>query len=170
MVIESKVSFDQVREVFVQQNPDPALGTTEYALGLLEAANRRFGAWSKVTLSSEDMLRIMLPPHRHDGFELIPPSGLAVSDVLKRVELLPRSHICSRRIEELSRGPLSAIFLSVAPLDDPAYEDYRDLVNRGYKGLTHLDGLHRLIAWTRSGQSGIGAYVAGALGLAPSEL
>ena len=159
MVIESKVSFDQVREVFLQQNPDLAVGTTAYALGLLEAANSQFGAWSKAILSLEDMLGIMLPPHRHDGFELIPPSGLTVSDALRKAELLPRSHICSLRIEELSTGPLSAIFLSAAPVADPAYPDYRDLVNRGYKGLTHLDGLHRLIAWARSGQSGIVAYV-----------
>ncbi len=162
MVIEGQVPFDQVRRVFLQQNPDPAFRATRYALGLLGAADKQFGAWLSVSLSSEDLLGIMLPPHREGGLELIPPSGSTVSDVLGRVESLPISHVCRRRIEELSRGPLSTVFLSARPLADPAYTDYRGLIGHGYKGLTHLDGLHRLIAWARSGHSGIAAYVAGA--------
>jgi len=164
MAVEVRVPFDEVRGVFLQQNPDPAFRSTRYALGLLEAADRRFGSWFKVTLSSEDVPGVMLPPHREGDFELIPPSGLRVSEVVSRVDLLPPVHVCRQRIEDVSRDPLSAVFLSATPLDDPAYSDYRDLVKRGYKGLTHLDGLHRLIAWARLGSSGITAYVAGIVG------
>ena len=161
MVIECEVPFDQVEDVFLQQNPNPAFGTSAYALGLLGAANQQFGSWFRVILSSEDIQGIMLPPHIHGGFELIPVSGSTVADAVPRVDLLPPAHSCGRRIEEMSRGPLSAVFLSAAPLVEPAYTDYRDLVHRGCKGLTHLDGLHRLIAWARSGRSDVTAYVAG---------
>jgi hypothetical protein len=164
MQIEGELSFDRVRDVFLQQNPHLTAQSADYALELLGAANRRFAKWFRGTLSAEDISGIMLPPHNHEGNRLIPPSGSTVSEVVGRVELLPRSDVCRRRIEDLSRGPLSVVFLSATPLADPGYGDYRDLVNRGYKGLTHLDGLHRLIAWARSGRSGIVAYVAGALG------
>jgi uncharacterized protein DUF6309 len=161
MVIECEVPFDQVKDVFLQQNPNPAFGTTEYALGLLGAANKQFGSWFRVILSTEDIQGIMLPPHIDGGFELISVSGSTVSDVVRRVDVLPPAHRCRRRIEEMSSGPLSAVFLSAAPVIDSAFTDYRDLVDRGFKGLTHLDGLHRLIAWARSGRSDITGYVAG---------
>jgi len=161
MRVENRVSFDQVRDVFSQENPDPAFGSTGYAFHLLGVANGQFGSWYRVALSLEDILGVMLPPHIHAGLELIPQCGLMVSDVVRKVQLVQQSHVCPRRIEELSREPLSTVFLSAAPLDHPEYPDYRELVHRRYRGLTHLDGLHRLIAWARSDQSQVAAYVAG---------
>jgi hypothetical protein len=161
MRIENRVSFDRVCEVFLQENPDPTFRATGYAFRLLGAANRQFGDWFTVALYLDDILGVMLPPHRHDALDLIPQSGLLVSDVFRKIELDQQSHDCSRRIEKLSREPASTVFLSAAPLDDPEYSDYRELVGRRYRGLTHLDGLHRLIAWARSDRSEVVAYVAG---------
>jgi hypothetical protein len=161
MRIESPVSFERVCETFVRENPDPRFGSTDYALRLLEAANIQFGEWYSVVLSLEDSLRVMLPHHVHKGLNLIPESGLLVSKVLPKIELAPQSHECRRRIEKLSQDPLSTVFLSATPLSQGDNSDYRQLVRRSYKGLTHLDGLHRLIAYAKSGRSEIVAYVAG---------
>ncbi|SPE21904.1 conserved hypothetical protein [Candidatus Sulfotelmatobacter sp. SbA7] len=161
MRIENTVSFEQVCNAFSQENPAPTFGSTDYALRLLGAADRQFGGWFRTVLSLDDIMGVMLPPHRHEGLELIPPSGLTVSDAVRNVESVPQSHICRQRIETLSRGPLSAVFLSAAPVDDPGYSDYLELVRRRYGGLTHLDGLHRLIAWAKSDRREVVAYVAG---------
>jgi hypothetical protein len=161
MIIEGPISFDRVRAVFLQENPDPKFGSTDYALRLLESANRQFGEWFSVVLSREDSLNVMLPHHVHKGLNLIPESGLLVSEVLTKVELAPPSHECPQWIEKLSQGPSSTIFLSAAPLSHGDNSDYRELVRRSYKGLTHLDGLHRLIAYAKSGRPEIAAYVAG---------
>jgi hypothetical protein len=165
MRVESPLSFERVRETFVRENPDPGFGSTDYALRLLEAANIQFGEWYSVVLSLEDSLRVMLPHHVHKGLDLIlnliPESGLLVSEVLPKIELAPKSHECPQRIQKLSQDPLSTIFLSATPLSQGDNSDYRELVRRGYKGLTHLDGLHRLIAYAKSGRSEIVAYVAG---------
>jgi hypothetical protein len=160
MRIKNQVPFAHVREVFLRENPDMRFGSTDYALGLLEVANQQLEGWYEVLLSAEDILGVMLPPHRHEGLNLIPESGLVVSDALKKLELAPQSHVCPQKIERLSREPVSTVFLSDAPIDHPKYPDYRELVRRHYKGLTHLDGLHRLLSWARSGQSGILAFVA----------
>jgi uncharacterized protein DUF6309 len=161
MRIESKVDFKEVRHTYLAANPDPSFGSTTYALGLLDAANEQFREWHEVVLSSGEVLTIMLPWHRHKEFELVPTSGLIVRDALYRLALAPQGHDCPRRVEALSVEPPSAVYLSVAPLN--RYMDYRELVRRNYRGLTHLDGLHRLIAWARSGHESIMAYVAGAL-------
>lgn len=129
-MIECEVPFEQVKDVFLEQNPHPAFGTSPYAWACRE---RRTGS-------------LVLGASTAD-FELIPVSGSTAADAVRRVDLLPPAHSCGQRIGEMSRGPLSAVFLSAAPVVEPAYTDYRDLVHRGFKGLTHLDGLHRLIAW-----------------------
>jgi len=159
MPMESQVSFGEVCQVFSRENPDPSWGSTNYALGLLRAANDQFGSWQRRVLTQEDISRIMLPHHNHEYFELVPPSGLVVSDALGRLDLAPQSHVCPRRIEQVSREPLSSVFLSAAPLKGNS--DYQELVLRSYGGLTHLDGLHRLIASALRPRGEIVAYVAG---------
>jgi hypothetical protein len=161
MRVESALSFERVRETFLRENPDPKFGSTDYALRLLEAANTQFGEWCSVVLSAEDSLCIMLPHHTHKGLNLIPESGLLVSEVLPKIELAPKSHECPQWIQKLSQDPLSTGFLSATPLSHGDNSDYRELVRRSYKGLTHLDGLHRLIAYAKSGRSEIVACVAG---------
>lgn len=160
MLLERRVSFEEVREIFLQENPDPNFGSTGYALGLLGTANKQFGGWARATLTFENISGVMLPPHRHQG-ELVPLSGSTVSDAVKKLESIRPPHACLQRIEELSSQPSSTIFLSDLPIDHPNYPDYRGLIDRGHKGLTHLDGLHRLIAAARSGKSQFRVYIAG---------
>jgi len=57
MAAQVRVSFGEVRDVFLRQNPDPGFRSTAYALRLLEAADRRFGAWFVVVLSLEETNR-----------------------------------------------------------------------------------------------------------------
>ena len=161
MRVDDKVPFEQVRVTFLNENPDPTYRATTYTSGLLDEAERQFGEWHRAVLASEDILGVMLPWHAHEGFELVPKSGLIVSDAVGRLELAAPSHECRRQIESLSQAPLSTVFLSTLPLTDN--QDYRELARRGYKGLIHLDGLHRLIAWASSGRTGVVAYVAGTL-------
>lgn len=159
MRLRGKVDFDEVRCTYLRANPDSNFGSTTYALGLLTAANQQFREWHEVELSSSDVPTIMLPWHRHKEFELVPTSGLTVGEALLRLPQAPRGHECLRRVDQLATEPASTIYLSTAPLR--GYADYRELVLRGYSGLTHLDGLHRLLAWARSGRDQFAAYVAG---------
>jgi len=119
-----------------------------WPLGALEIANTQFGDWTKVLLPPDDLGNIMLSRHDH-SVNLVPPFGSSVSEALKKLDRLDHSSECYRRIQQFSDPRTSAIFLSVAPINDPHYPDYRGLVDRRYQGLTHLDGLHRLIAWAR---------------------
>jgi hypothetical protein len=155
------VEFQEVRANFLRENS----GTPDrngWPLGALEAANRQFGCWTLEILSPEEVRSVMLPWHSH-GVNLVPPEGLAVSEALKRLAQLDQSSECHRRIQQFSDPRTPAVFLSVAPIDDPNYTDYKGLVDRGYQGLTHLDGLHRLIAWGRENKRTVPAYVAGTI-------
>jgi len=94
----------------------------------------------------------MLPPHREGDFELIPPSGLRVSEVVsKSGSASPSSRLQAKDRGCVARSVVPQFSLAPRRWTIPAYSDYRDLVKRGYKGLTHLDGLHRLIAWASVG-------------------
>jgi hypothetical protein len=121
-------------------------------------ANKQFGTWVLRSLSLEDVLGIMLPHHLHDGQELVPKLCSSVSEAIEKLKSVPRTHSCPKRIDELSNKPVSPVFLSAAPIHHP---DYKGLTDRNYRGLTHLDGLHRLIALGRCGKSEIVAYIAG---------
>src|ERR1700690_2408928 len=101
MHVEDMIPFEQVRDTFLRANPDPTFGATGYASGLLDAANKQFlGEGHRAVLSHEDTLGVMLPWHFHQGFELIPPSGLMLSEALPRLELAAPSHECRQRIEQ----------------------------------------------------------------------
>jgi hypothetical protein len=167
MQIEAKVPFEEVRQIFLRDNPDPNFRATGYAFRLLNASDGQFlGNWSRVVLSPKDQFDIMLPVHRHEGFELVPESGLIVADTLGRLVLAPPSHECKLRIDQFSQEPSSPVYLSAIPLnrpDLPEFTDYRPLVARGYRGITHLDGLHRLLAYAISKRDRVVAYLAGSV-------
>lgn len=156
---QSRVDFQEVKDTFVRDNVDTP-ERNDWPLGALEVANSQFGDWAKVLLFPEDLGGIMLPHHYHGG-SLVPPSGSSVSDALKKLAGLDQSSECYRRIKRFSDPRTAAIFLSVAPINDPRYPDYKGLVDRGCQGLTHLDGLHRLIAWELENKRKVLAYVAG---------
>ncbi len=155
------VPFDEVRAAFLREN-DIERGSNPWAHGAIEIAQRQFGCWANVTLSLSDILGTMLPHHTH-GVDLVPPSGSSVAEAIEKLRSVPLSQACRKNIEELSARPASRAFLSMGPINHPDYSDYRGLIDRGHSGLTHLDGLHRLVAWGRDCKSGITAYVAGPL-------
>jgi Family of unknown function (DUF6309) len=167
MQVLSKASFQEVREAFLREN-DIHYDKNPWALGAIDAAEQQFGHWARVILNTQDILGIMLPHHTRCGPEVVPVSCSTVSEAMERLKSLPSDNPCNNsdnpcnnKVENLSSRPPSLIFLSAAPINHPEYPEYQPLVKRNYKGLTHLDGLHRLIAWGRSGTSGIVAYVAG---------
>ena len=105
----------------------------------------------------------MLPWHYH-GVNLIPKGGLAVLETIGRLDLIDHSSECYRRVEQFFGERTPEVFLSIEPIRDVGYPDYKELVDRGYRGLTHLDGLHRLIAWGLENRRDVPAYVAGLVG------
>jgi hypothetical protein len=164
MRVEKNVSFEEVRAAFLKENAI-GFGSNEWAFNALEMANKQFGNWVRGTLTPKDILGIMLPHHYHYEHELVPKLCSSVSGAIEKVESIPESHPCRKRIEELSGRVTSPVFLSIAPITHP---DYKGLTDRDYRGLTHLDGLHRLIAWGRTGRAGVVAYVAG-MSLPPAD-
>ncbi len=156
---QSRVDFLEVKATFLRDNVDTP-GRNDWPLGALEVANTQFGGWAKVILSPDDLGNIMLP-HHHHGVTLVSPSGASVSETLKRLDRLDPFSECCRRIQQFSGPQTSAIFLSVAPINDSRYGDYKGLIDLRYRGLTHLDGLHRLVAWALENKRTVPAYVAG---------
>src|ERR1039457_4164719 len=74
-ILKESVPFDEILACYEQENR----GWPGYAIGIdyLNAANARCqGKWTLMSLSKADVSSVMLPYHRHHGFEVIPQSGL----------------------------------------------------------------------------------------------
>jgi len=160
---QSKVDFEEVMSIFLQQNAETP-ERNDWPVRALEIANNQFRTWTRGILHPRELGEIMLPRHNH-GSNLVPNVGASVSQTLKRLDAVDRSSECYKRIEQMWDPGDSAIFLSVAPIlptiNDSHYMDYIGLVRRGHLGLTHLDGLHRLIAWAIEDKRSVLAYIAG---------
>jgi hypothetical protein len=156
---ETHVDFTEVKNTFLRDNIETP-ERNPWPLGALEVANRQFGTWTRVILTPDELCTIMLPWHVH-GVNLVPADGLIVSEAIKRLGFIDSTSECYRRIQQFSGERMTAVFLSAAPINDPSYPDYRGLLARNCRGLTHLDGLHRLIAWGREKRQCVPAYVAG---------
>jgi len=157
---ESEVGFEEVKATFIRENTANS-DRNDWPLGALDLADRQFGNWTRVVLTPEEVLTVMLPWHTHEGVDLVPAVGSSVSEAIEKLEFVDRLSKCYRRIQQFSSARMPAVFLSAAPINDPCYPDYKGLLDRGHRGLTHLDGLHRLIAWGRENRREIPAYVAG---------
>jgi Family of unknown function (DUF6309) len=161
MRIENELSFQEVHDAFLHEN-DLQDKYNQWAIGAIQIAEEQLGHWRRVILSDRDILRVMLPHHTRCGPEIVPPSCSTVAEAIQRLKQRPHDDPCRKKAEDSSRNPASLIFLSVGPIDHPDYADYRALVESKYQGLTHLDGLHRLMGWGLAGRSDIVSYVAGA--------
>jgi len=160
MQIQASVDFDEVLSAFEGDNlttPD----RNDWPRGALKIANQQLGRWKKVMLSPDELGTIMLPQHDHGVF-IVPPSGSTVAEAVRKLPTMDRSTEYYRRIQQFFDSRTSLIYLSAAPIDDPQYWDYKGIVDSGYRGLTHLDGLHRLFAWEQEARKRyVPAYVAG---------
>jgi hypothetical protein len=157
---ESTVTFEEVKSTFLRDNADLA-HRNKWPLGALDVANRQFGRWERVVLAPDELLTVMLPHHSHFGVELVSVAGSSVSEAIEKLKSVDRSNNCYKQIRQFVGDRTSAIYLSAAPIRDEKYPDYNGLIKRGYRGLTHLDGLHRLIAWGQENRREVPAYIAG---------
>jgi len=157
MTILRAVSFGEVRTAFLANN---TLGKNayEWTLGVLDLADRQFGAWLEVRLVLTEMLTIMLPRHMHEnGQQIIPESGGTVSGTIQKLRTVPLSDPCNQKMAGYSSDCIVPIFLSATPVP---HRDYEGLLGRNYHGITHLDGLHHLILWGQTQKPEIVAYLA----------
>ena len=170
MRLSEKVSFEEVLVNFrlhhsvkmqYEQNTN---SDTEISL---QQANEQFGEWYKVLLNREDILQVVLPWHLSCSgkIELVPKSGLTVKQTVEKLlhiedAVANENPICYGKMLKLSKAPFSPLFLSTQAIER---DDYSSLHTKN--GLTHIDGLHRMIAWERFGRLTKGvwveAYIAG---------
>jgi hypothetical protein len=90
-IIKENVPFDEVLADYHQEHN----GWEGYEIGLiyLNASDKRYqGKWTLVLLSSADIASVMLPSHNHP-IEVIPPSGLSVSEAAQRLKALPKDQM-----------------------------------------------------------------------------
>jgi hypothetical protein len=154
---KKEVSFDEVLKKYHQDH-----GTKHdlWEVNNLKRAHKRFGKWVHAKIPVEDIGGIVLPYHVgacdiHSDLPqkivLVPPTGLTLSDTHKRFKriqdqfskLAPACHEKIWQAKQLEPDKLGSFFFSQEPL----------LIGSTYKGLTgfrgqvtHLDGLHRLMA------------------------
>lgn len=138
----------------------------EYVEGVLRlAADQRGGRWRRVSLDGGEIAGILLPWHtgENGGREPVPPAGATVAEAAATLRAWGGDYPdtnpgCWGRISWLARAPHGPLFLSEGAVDHPFYErmERRD-------GLVHLDGLHRMLAWTLWDRvpARVRAYVAG---------
>ncbi|MFG3051601.1 DUF6309 family protein [Kitasatospora sp. NPDC048239] len=133
----------------------------------LLTAEGMFGGWGRVLLDRADVLDTVLPWHLGEGgeLELVPATGMTVAEAVVRLRGIGGGYnglnpSCARKLRRQAEAPFTPVFLSVPAIGST---DYQGLLRAD--GLTHLDGLHRMIAWELYGRLGPGveieAYVAG---------
>lgn len=161
MKIIQKADLSEVLKSFDQSHVVTD-GTNEWAREMLVCADEKFhGQWYKVRLDKKDVLNTLLVYHQDPevegvGIPLIPRQGATVRQVIARWpkvknEYKEKNNACFEKIIRFGKAEFSPIFLSTKPLteyDQQVYEklEYHD------EALVHLDGTHRLIAWTLAGR------------------
>ncbi|MGH3522765.1 MAG: DUF6309 family protein, partial [Mycobacterium sp.] len=172
MRVLAAVTFDEVLQRFYQEHAlDRAhdANTNGEAEQHLRNAAALLRQWSRVLMGRRDVLGVMLPWHLSEGGdrELIPKSGLTVAAAARRLRSTGRQHAranptCWGKLSWQSTSPWTPLFLSTHAIDTLDYEELQVK-----DGLTHLDGLHRMLAWELHNRlpedDRIEAYVAGAL-------
>lgn len=141
--------------------------TNQLAHHYLHLADEMLATWTRVRLNAAELRTVILPWHESEGGEiaLVPKTGLTVGRAADRLaeigDRYPReSPVCWGKIERLARGQRTPVFLSTRAIPGVDYEGLRVK-----EGLVHLDGLHRMIAWSLAAATGgaleVDAYVAG---------
>lgn len=123
----------------------------EYAEGVLRlAGEQRGGRWRRVALTGGDIAGVLLPWHagEYGGREPVPPAGATVAEAAAtlrdwRADYPDTNPDCWARLSWMAAAPHGPLFLSDGAVDHPFYERMERRA-----GLTHLDGLHRMLAWT----------------------
>ncbi len=126
----------------------------------LRRADKKFGKWVQAKIAIEDIGGIVMPYHvgscdQHSDLPqqilLVPPSGLTLDYAHSRFKRIRRQYrrlapVCYERImraKQRASMNLGSFFFSQEPI--LVGSTYQGLT--GFRGqLTHLDGLHRLMA------------------------
>lgn len=154
--LKERVTFEEVISRYENENRDSRSFT--WARGRLENANEATGSsWTLVLLAREEILKVMLPEHRHPSdLTIIPKPGLSVAAAAKTIKGVTQEtgecweNIRSHKGRDFSQG---RIFLEL----------HGDV-------FTHIDGLHRLLAWvTFEKKEEIAAYIVSENSGAPSS-
>ena len=149
-----------------------AHGSWPWTRKMLSRADHQFaGAWREVTLSANDALAIVLPPHsgepcRGDQLTLVGPHGAALRDAAAALAALGDAYAknnpsCAERIGFAADAAFSHVVLSTAPLDWEEYAKVTPVDGARYC----IDGFHRLVAWAAAarltGDATLHAWIAG---------
>ncbi|MFF4815157.1 DUF6309 family protein [Kitasatospora sp. NPDC001309] len=176
MEIVSAVAYSEVHRAYLRDHPVERAhegNTNLYGEENLERADEEVpGGWWRVRLTRADVLGVVLPWHLSEGGEreLVPRTGLTVARAVERVrsggaDWAAANPVCSGKLRLLGRAPFTALYLATAPVDHPDYE--RLAVRRG---LIHVDGLHRMLAWELAGRLRDGTVLDGYLAGDPAGL
>jgi hypothetical protein len=122
--------------------------TLPWTIRELEKADRNgSGRWKLVMLSREDILRVVLPHHCRCGVELVPESGLTV--------------LAAAATARAVTGETGECWNNIAFQKSRDFSQTHIFLKTENGGLSHLDGLHRLLAWVIfEKQEELHAYVA----------
>lgn len=153
MKIIDPVTTDEVLDSFrlaYPANEGSTMREDSYAEKMMLLAVEEHGEpWYRVRLNRKDILSVVLPWHHGEKGEreLIPTTGATVQETLSRLRSwrddYPRTNPhCWEKLHWHSAATLSPLILSAGAVDHP---DYAELKERD--ALTHLDGLHRMLAW-----------------------
>lgn len=171
MRVLEAVRFEAIMELFEKEHPfdpsDQANSNDEAEGHIRNAELEQRGRWHRVLLEGPEVRNVVLPWHLgEDGeVELIPRTGLTVAEAVDRLTSLNSSYartnpLCASKLDRQGTADRLALFLTTRAVRG---RDYESLAVR--EGLIHLDGLHRMLAWSMAGHLEPGnwfeAYVAG---------
>nr|WP_017578605.1 DUF6309 family protein [Nocardiopsis valliformis] len=154
MKIVEPVTTEEVLETFQLTDPPhedlSAREAESYAEKMMLLAVEQYGEpWHRVRLSRKEVLSVVLPWHRGERgeLELVPPTGATVQETLTKLsdwgdEYPTANPLCWEKLHRNSTADISPLILSAGALDHPHYAEMRER-----DSLTHLDGLHRMLAW-----------------------
>ncbi len=171
MQILEPVTPDAVLRRFRATHPledEISRATNRYAESALTLATHQLGGtWHRVALDRADVLSVLLPWHtgEYGERELVPPAGATVAEALGTLTAWRREYpasnpVCWNKLDWHTEAAHAPLFLSSCALDHPFYERFERT-----DAVTHLDGLHRMLAWALADrlppQPVLEAYLAG---------
>lgn len=160
-------------EAEVLRSRGGAHGSWPWTRRMLQRADQQFGGvWREVTLSSDEALALLLPPHsgepcRGDQLTLIGAHGATVRDAAATLQTLGDAYAknnasCAERLGFAATAAFSHVVLCTAPLDWEEYARVTPVPGARYC----IDGFHRLVSWAAAGRiTGdvtVSAWIAGA--------
>jgi hypothetical protein len=143
------VGFDEVIQSY-EKDFGP---NNNWEIENLKSADRKFGSWICGRIPSEDIGEIVLPFHNRGGMAITPETGTTLEDAFwnfkakRPIFEIGNPRFCNNfewHKADIIKNGMKAVYLSQEPLfTGPSYEKLT-----AYKGkITHLDGLHRLMAF-----------------------